>query len=118
MTGGGITWNRGEIGPCRFGYFTLAVNLVAGVRGFKSSSETFMRLALLNSCPGADSNSATITSRSRCALLESGFPLLWSTKSSTELGGNYVGRSAYRGVCHLAISFSRHHSVVHLGPCL
>ena len=42
MTGGGITWNRGEIGPCRFGYFTLPVNFVAGVRGSKSSSETFM----------------------------------------------------------------------------
>jgi hypothetical protein len=42
MTGGGITWNRGEIGPCRFGYFTLPVNLVAGVKSFKSSSETFM----------------------------------------------------------------------------
>jgi|SRR5215467_3066601 len=41
MTGGGITWSRGEIGPCRFGYFTLAVNLVAGVKSFKSSSETF-----------------------------------------------------------------------------
>ena len=42
MTGGGITWNHGEIGPCRFGYFTLPVNLVAGVRVFKSSCETFM----------------------------------------------------------------------------
>ena len=42
MTGGGITWNRGEIGPCRFWYFTLPVNLVAGVRVFKSSCETFM----------------------------------------------------------------------------
>jgi hypothetical protein len=27
MTGGGITWNRSEIGPCRFAYFTLPVNL-------------------------------------------------------------------------------------------
>lgn len=41
MTGGGITWNRGETGPCRFWYSTLPVNLAAEVRGFNGSSETF-----------------------------------------------------------------------------
>ena len=46
MTGGGITWNRGEIGPCRFGYFTLPVNLGAGVSGFKISGETFSWMGL------------------------------------------------------------------------
>jgi len=29
-----------------------------------------------------------------------------------------LGGLLIRGVCHLAISFSRHDSVVHLGPCL
>jgi hypothetical protein len=40
MTGGGITWNRSEIGPCRFAYFTLPVNLAAEVGTFKGGGGT------------------------------------------------------------------------------